>query len=394
MTNSSSSKFLLWGAALSAIGALVVHSILYSQHLELNFGAITGPMSCDINSTFSCSAVAASKWSNFLGIPIALWGFAANFAMLILLGLWVFTEDEKRPAARRNLLLVAGFIFATSLVMATISALFIGKGCIYCIAVYALSFVLLPCVYFGTRGTPIARDFKAGDFTSLLVVGVVGFVGVFIADENVKRSSQYDQVEKAVGSYISAWQAAQPTQFQTVEPLVHGPPADQARMTVVEFADFRCVHCKHAAPSLKAFSQAHPDVRIEFQAWPLDGECNSKINQANGVSCLLARVVWCAQKQGHGWAMHDAIFNREDVFFSTESVHAALPDLVKDTPMDAQQLKTCSESDEMKATIRKMADVGSSLNLQGTPTVFVNGKLLPGGQTLPVLSKAYEVSGK
>ncbi|MEK7357326.1 MAG: vitamin K epoxide reductase family protein, partial [Bdellovibrionota bacterium] len=79
MTNTSSSKYFIWGAGLAAIAAMIVHSILYSHHLDLHFGAITGPMSCDVSSTFNCSAVTASKYSSLLGVPIALWGLAANF---------------------------------------------------------------------------------------------------------------------------------------------------------------------------------------------------------------------------------------------------------------------------------------------------------------------------
>lgn len=388
-TSTSSSKFFLIGAALSAIAALIVHSILYSHHLDLHFGAVTGQAACDINSTFSCSAVAASKWSAFLGVPIALWGFVANFAFLVLAGLWVFAGDESKPTARMQLLIVSGFIAASSLVMGTISTLMIGKACIYCMAAYALSFVLFVCTYLGTRGIPRPASIKAGDFTTLGILAIVGSIAVFIADDNIKRSSQFDQIEKSVNSYVQSWQASPAATIQTVEPLVKGPAADQAKMTVVEYADFRCSHCKHAAPSMKAFSEAHPDVRFEFQAWPLDGECNSAINQANGVSCLLARVVWCAQKLGGaGWALHDAIFNRE-AYMSSEAVVTALPELTQGTSLDVAALKTCTESDEMKAMIRKMAEGGTALNLRGTPTIYVNGKLLPGGQTLPVLSGAY-----
>ncbi|MES2966029.1 MAG: vitamin K epoxide reductase family protein [Bdellovibrionota bacterium] len=395
MTNSSSSKFFIWGAALFAIGAMVVHSILYSHHLDLHFGAVTGPMSCDLNSTFNCSAVTASRYSSFFGIPIALWGFAANFGFLLLLAMWPFTDDDKKPIAKRNLLLVSGFIAVTSIVMGVVSTLFVGAACIYCIGAYVLSFLMLVCTVYGTRSVVMARDFVPGTFTSVIVVAVVGFVGVFIADDSIKRSSNYDQIEKSVNPYIQSWQATAPVAIQTIDPLVKGPAADKARMTVVEFADFRCSHCKHAAPTMKAFSDAHPDVRFEFQAWPLDGECNSLITQTNGASCLLARLVWCAEKNaGQGWAMHDAIYAREEPYFNSDAIFAALPDLTKGTTIDPVALKACADSDEMKVKIRKMSELGAALNLKGTPTIFANGRLLPGGQTLPVLNKAYEVSGK
>ena len=104
-----------------------VHGYLYSQHLDLKFGTMVGKSICDLNDTFSCSAVAASKYSEVFGIPIALLGFFANLAVLVLLAMWPFTEDEKRPIARRNLLIATGGIAAVSIVMGTISTIAIGK---------------------------------------------------------------------------------------------------------------------------------------------------------------------------------------------------------------------------------------------------------------------------
>ncbi|MES2856464.1 MAG: thioredoxin domain-containing protein [Bdellovibrionota bacterium] len=168
-----------------------------------------------------------------------------------------------------------------------------------------------------------------------------------------------------------------------------GASKENAKLTLVEFADFRCIHCKHAAPTIKAFLNAHPDVRLEFQTWALDGECNSKISSANGASCLLGRSVWCAEKQNQkGWAAHEYIFEQE-MYPALESVKQALPAIAKAAGMTAEAMLACTDSEEAKAAVRAQADLGGTLNIQGTPAIFANGRLLPGGQVLQVLREAH-----
>jgi protein-disulfide isomerase/uncharacterized membrane protein len=393
-TPSISTRTFLWVAIAFTLLALPVHGYLLSEHFALKFGAVTSKSICDINATFNCSAVAASKYAEFLGVPMALWGFAAN-AVLLLLLLWLpFVEDAKRAAATRNAFLVSLVIAVASLVMGTISAVAIGKLCLFCMTAYLFSFITFACVLVIRKREPTPVGLNAaprfGDFTPVLVLAAIAFVGSFIARDQVGKAYGSATMEPVVHQYVQEWLANPQPVFATVDPLAVGPAAKDAKMTIVEFADFRCIHCKHAAPVLKAFINAHPDVRLEFQPWALDGECNSKISTANGASCLLARTSWCAeQKNKSGWAVHDFIYDREEIFPTLEAVTQALPEMAKAAGMAPDAMVQCTSSEEAKAAVRKQADVGGALNLQGTPTIYVNGRALPGGQVLSVLSEAY-----
>jgi len=378
----------LWLAALMAVLSLFVHGYLYMQHLALQSGQYTKSI-CDINEKFDCSAVAASAYAEALHVPVALWGFMANLAFLILVGVYLLTDENKKPGARRNLLIAAVGIFAGSLVMGTISTFLLAKFCAFCMSAYVLSILLLIFTWLFVRGS--TGSLTIGDFKPLSIVAVICFVGAFIVNSAVTQGGDMNSPENqaALNGFINDWKAAPAKEFKAVDPLVKGP-AD-AKMTIVEFADYRCIHCKHAAPILHAFLGSHPDVRLEFQPWPLDGECNSALNQANGASCLLARASWCAEKNKHsGWSVHDYIYGLPEIYASVDTVRADLGNIASAAGMSIDEMKACADSDAAKAAVRAQADVGATLNLEGTPTIYVNKKQLPGGQSLPILKKAYE----
>jgi protein-disulfide isomerase/uncharacterized membrane protein len=391
---SSSVRTFLWAAAVSTVIALFVHGYLYSQHLALDVGQATKSV-CDINETFSCSAVAASKFSTLFGIPVALWGFIANFGFLILLGLYPLTETGRESIARRNLLIVSGVIAAASIVMGGIAFTQMQQYCLFCMAAYVLSFLNFLFVWLANRkpaGTLMgAPAFHFKDLTPVLVVAAAGFLAGFVAHSSMQKSSGSQEMDLQAQGLVEEWKASPVRDVKVVDPLVKGASVETAKMTLVEFADFRCIHCKHAAPVIKAFAAAHPDVRVEFQPWPLDGECNSAINQSNGASCLLARVVWCAEKNKKtGWAAHDYIYDLPETYMSTAQIEGDYANMTRATQMSAAEMKACADSEEAKKVVRAQADAGSALQIQGTPSIYANKKQLSGGQSLPVLKRAYQ----
>lgn len=376
----------LWLAAAMAVLALFVQGYLYVHHLALRSGEFT-KAACDISEKFSCSAVSASKWAEILGVPVALWGFMANLAFLTLIVVMFLSDREKQSGARRNLLIAASGIAAGSVVMGFISIAFMQQFCLFCISAYVLSFLLLLFTWLYVRGD--MGPMRPGDFKGLAVVAVVFFIGGFVVNNSMAQGADSPEARAAYDGYVRDWQATPAKEVKALDPLVKGPA--NAKMTIVEFADYRCIHCKHAAAPLHAFVAAHPDVRFEFQPWPLDGECNSSLNQSNGASCLLARASWCAEKNKQsGWAVHDYIYGLPELYASLDAVKADLPNIARAASMSEAEFKTCTDSDAAKSAVREQANVGSNLNLQGTPTIYVNGKQLSGGQALPVLQRAYQ----
>ncbi len=391
ISKSRGSRAWFYIALASLVAAVGTHGYLTNYHFTLKYGAPAADSLCTLSAVFSCDAAAASKYAELFGIPLALWGAIANF---ILLGLAVFfplTDESRKPAARANLLAFSGFIALTSVVMGIISVTQLTRYCPFCIATYVFSFLAFAGFWFGLPKygkTP----FSLSDGKSLVISGAIILAGAFVLNSGLRRPYVGDpkQFERMIGAYLREWNANPQVDIEAVSPLVKGDGGTGAKMTIVEFADFRCGHCKTAAPALDAFVKAHPDTRLLFHTWPLDAECNSAIQHSNGASCALARAVLCAEKKDRGWQAHDWVFERQEQFGSLDSVMTQMPEMSKDVGLDWDEIKTCMDSEETKKTVRDQAELGKRLNIQGTPSIFVNGRQLPGGQALPVLRAAYE----
>ena len=380
--------------ALSALVlAIGTHFYLTQHHLALKYGQATGSSVCDINATFSCSAAAASKFSELFGVPIALWGAVTNFVLLILALFYPMADEQNKARARGSILLFSGFIAFVSIVMAGISLTQLTQYCPFCIGTYVLSFI----AFFGFwKGLSIPSK-TAGSFHASPKSLGFSAVGIFLLTFIVNHGMSKGQVgdtkafDAAINSYVQEWQNAPTLTINPISPLVKGNTDPNAKMKIVEFADFRCSHCKAAAPTLDAFVKSHPGVQLSFQTFPLDGECNTSIQGSNGASCLLARAHYCAQKFDKGWQVHDWIFANQETMFSVEMIRSNLDKMSTELGLDVAKMKECADSDEAKKIIEQQAALGVQVNIRGTPTLFVNGKMLPGGANLSVLQRAYEL---
>ena len=164
-------------------------------------------------------------------------------------------------------------------------------------------------------------------------------------------------------------------------------------MTIVEFADFRCPHCKHAAPSLHAFAESHPDVQLIFKPFPLDGTCNEAMKQGggDGISCAIAAAVICSEKLAKkGWQAHDYFFEQQETLLRSSDITANIEEVATSTGLVLADLQACIKNPETMTEVTALAKEGEKAQIRGTPTIFVNNKLLMNGQMIPVLENAYQ----
>jgi protein-disulfide isomerase len=148
-------------------------------------------------------------------------------------------------------------------------------------------------------------------------------------------------------------------------------PTDAA-VTVVEFADFQCPHCRELYEALKAVETQYPQVRFVYKDFPL-----TNIHPWAQTAALGAR---CAYQQSPEafWKMHNAIFDNQDVI-SAENVWDKLVGFATDEGLNVDTFKAClSSPDAQKAVDANHAD-GVALDVNSTPTVYVNGRPVIGG---------------
>lgn len=196
-----------------------------------------------------------------------------------------------------------------------------------------------------------------------LVLTAVNTVGIFMPSS------------VAVTGNVAAGPAAagQPARVQVSVDDDPSIGSADAPVTIIEFSDFQCPFCRKAAFTLKPYlKEFRNDVRFVFFNFPLDSACNPAIQQTmHPVSCVAAKAVLCAEKQGKFWELHDEAFeNQKRLSRST------LLELATKFGLDTAALEKCMSSDEISAVLKRDVDEGNRLEVKGTPAVYLNGRFL------------------
>ncbi len=308
---------------------------------------------------------------------MAIWGTVFHLVFFVVLCLGVFLPEKTYP--RRLAFLFAIISALASLGMLAISLSFMSTYCLFCIALYILSFFNLINYIACKEKYSLLKpaDFKEkGVVLSLLAIPALAFLF-----HDMAQKSYGGKIENFLNDNLSQWEAGSTQEFN--HPLLTMGEKD-ARFQVVEYADFQCIHCKNSASKLHAFFLSNKDTHFSFYAFPLDGRCNPGATPRDGRSCLMAKAVFCAQKEEKGWNAHKWVFDR---FGSPENTN------FQQMKIDLQLSESfmgCLESEDAIKAIEAQAASGQKAKVDGTPSVFVNGKRLPAGHYIPVLEALYK----
>jgi protein-disulfide isomerase/uncharacterized membrane protein len=393
MTNLKQNKTLVGISLISSLISIVLYVHLALNHYKLKFGFGDGPSMCNINSQFNCDAVAMSKYATLIGIPLATWGAFTHVIFSFLLLLWIFGLLQNPSRILRVSTWLALFIAVVSVIMGGISSAVLGSYCLFCMANYVLSFVIAGCLLATTRGSlfsNLGQDLQAlfKEQKWVLYVLLVVPAGAFLSNSMYLDSFGMGDLKIVIQESIQNWKGS-PTKPFTNDGLVFQNGSEEPKITIVEFADFLCPHCKAAAEPLHNFVASHKGVRLIFKPFPLDGVCNDpKIPKRDGVRCELVYATLCSESLAQkGWQAQSYIFGRQEQWQLT-SLPADLEKMSDELGINKDQLKECMQKSETHQKVLDLAKEGSSV--EGTPAIFLNGKELPRGNFIPVLDGAVE----
>ena len=108
---------------------------------------------------------------------------------------------------------------------------------------------------------------------------------------------ELNEILKMVPEKVAQWRNSQSYNFDAEIGLAMNK-SSSAKATLVEFADFKCPHCKVASQTLDRFTTNNPQVHFIYKPFPLDGTCNtsSQIPKGDGSRCTLAAWTLCSEK--------------------------------------------------------------------------------------------------
>lgn len=383
-------------AFLLVLVSIGLHSYLTFHHYDLNYGTPSGDSVCNINATFNCDTVAASRYSAVFGVPIALWGAVAHGVLALFLLGWMIGWTDNVSRLSRYALWLSGLAAAASVVMGGVSVIFMTAYCIFCIATYLLSFVTFGLIWsesedYETTAREDARALFGESKFYLWMLAAIPVI-VFFFHMSATKRPETAAILRQSKLFTQQWQAAKAVTFELPPVLTSGSPDSGAKMIIAEFADFRCHHCRDAAPSLKTFTKTRPGVELHFYTFPLEKVAEKAADSKACISCNLHKSVMCANEQNDkGWAMHDAVFGAFDELasMSSDKVDAKVSELAASIGINAETLKACMASDATHERLRAIAAMAEKAGVTSTPTIFVNGKKLSAGQLIPVLESVH-----
>jgi protein-disulfide isomerase len=146
---------------------------------------------------------------------------------------------------------------------------------------------------------------------------------------------------------------------------------------IVEFSDLECPHCKAAAPIVEKLAADFPQVRITFQQFPLPASLHPWAMKA----ALYADCAAKANKDAF-WKYIDSVFENQGSI-AVATADDKLQQLAKEAGYDADKLAACATGPEAEARVNKSLDLGKSLDVNSTPTLFINGRRVPGIANIP-----------
>ena len=102
---------------------------------------------------------------------------------------------------------------------------------------------------------------------------------------------------------------------------------------------------------------------------------------ANPASEVAAQAAWCAGAQGKFWDFHHMLYRRQELWSRFAAPLERLSDFANDLSLDTVALKSCVESNRMQALVAADRAYSQQLQVNSTPTMFINENRVVGTQS-------------
>ena len=159
-----------------------------------------------------------------------------------------------------------------------------------------------------------------------------------------------------------------------------------AKVKIVIFSDFECPFCKEFAKTIRGnLAQKYPgEVRVVFENFPIDSLHPWARAAAEASHCI------GDQNPAAFWSFHDWIFSHQEEV-KKDNLRAKVLAFAKDQNLDSSKIESCIDQRSDKAAVDNEVAAGKQLQVQQTPTVFINGRTVPGALPWPSLDSVIQL---
>lgn len=145
----------------------------------------------------------------------------------------------------------------------------------------------------------------------------------------------------------------------------------KAPVTIVEFSDFECPVCRSLHDVLRGLLPNYPQVRVVFKNYPIE------ILHPWARTAALAGHCAYTQDPAAFWKMYDAIYDHQDVI-SASNAWMKMAEYAGQAGLNADAFRGCMASPEAGAAVDASRANGQQLEVNSTPTLFINGRRMVG----------------
>ncbi|MBD3248245.1 thioredoxin domain-containing protein [Candidatus Falkowbacteria bacterium] len=198
----------------------------------------------------------------------------------------------------------------------------------------------------------------------LLILIIISIGMIFVSQVNYYRGLISRNEELASLGLVEQLKKNRPQAVSTVGNHYFG--AEDPKVTIVKFSDFTCPYCRNMAGKLRDIALKYPeDVKIIYKDYPVINE--------EGIDFALAGRCAGEQANMYFWLMHDELFEKQGAIGPEN-----LPTVAESLGLDSKRFNGCLADEKYLENIKADAKEAESLRVQATPTLFMNGYLIPG----------------
>ena len=146
----------------------------------------------------------------------------------------------------------------------------------------------------------------------------------------------------------------------------------KAAVTIVEYSDFECPVCRSLHDALRGMLTNYAGkVYLIFKDFPLD-----EIHPWARTAAIAGRCSYQQDPKAF-WKIYDLIYDNQEII-SAANAWTKMQDYAGRSGVDADSFKSCMASAEAGAAVNASRENGQQLEVNSTPTVFVNGRRIVG----------------
>lgn len=179
----------------------------------------------------------------------------------------------------------------------------------------------------------------------------------------------------AVGAGFLMFRSSQPQPPATPTPAsdsraTSNGPASKGVVTIDEYGDYQCPPCGGLHPILKTLKGEYGGrIQIAFHHYP--------IIQLHPHALEASYAAAAAGLQGKFWEMHNMLYDNQSVWSQMGDIRPILINFARQIGLDVPRFTRDMDGLQVVTIVSEDTQRASALGVNSTPTVFINGQLIP-----------------